>query len=182
MAKRFTETNKWQDPWFCGLSCRDRLFWLYLLDTCDHAGIWQVNWPLVRFYHGSDFEFKAAVFGDRIRVLTDEKWIIPKFVQYQYGSLKPDNRAHASVIALLKKEGAYKVLTSPMLGDKDKDKDKEKNKDTARGMPKRCENPVGCGLSGNWAKGYSEKGYALCEACLDEEAVRLEQKQSEACK
>ena len=60
MAKRFTATDKWGDPWFCGLSVSDRMFWIYLLDACDHAGIWQVNWPLVSFYHGKDFKFNES--------------------------------------------------------------------------------------------------------------------------
>ena len=130
MAKRFTATEKWIDPWFCGLSKDNKLFWIYLLDSCDHAGIWQVNWPLVKFYMG-DYIFDKDIFNGRIVELTSEKWFIPKFITFQYGELNPENRAHLSVINILKKEGAYKGLIRGFQGatikDKDKDKDNEKH-------------------------------------------------------
>lgn len=62
-------------------------------------------------------------FGDRVVVLSQEKWLVRKFVNFQYGALNPENRAHQSVIDNLQKEGAYKVLASPLQGRKDKDKD-----------------------------------------------------------
>lgn len=125
MANRFTATEKWTDPWFCGLSEKDKLFWIYIVDNCDHAGIWQVNWPLVKF-HIKDYVFNEGVFNGRIVKLKDHKWFIPKFIEFQYKTgLNPDNRAHASVLSILKKEGAIKGLASPWLGRKDKDKDKD---------------------------------------------------------
>ena len=112
MAKRFTATDKWDDPWFFSLSDANKLFWLYLLDNCNHAGIWQVNIDLVKFRIKS-FIYEPEVFNGRIVELSKEKWFIRKFVDFQYGELNPENRAHASVIGLLTKEGAYKGLTSP---------------------------------------------------------------------
>ena len=128
MAKRFTATDKWDDPWFCGLSDTDKLFWFYMLDKCDHAGIWQVNWPLVQF-HIKGLVNKEA-FNGRIKELSAAKWFIQKFIDFQYGTLDPANRAHGSVINILEKEGAYKPLITPLQGRKDMDKDKEKDKDS----------------------------------------------------
>lgn len=128
MAKRFTATEKWDDPWFCGLTVSEKLFWNYLCDKCDHAGIWRVNWPLVRFHIG-DFVFNKDNFKDRIIILSDDKWFIQKFIEFQYGTLNPENRAHQSVISILKKEGAYKGLIRGIQGRKDKDKDKDMDKD-----------------------------------------------------
>lgn len=123
MANRFTATEKWIDPWFCGLTEKDKLFWIYLVDNCDHAGIWQVNWPLVGF-HIKDYVFNETVFKGRIVKLRDDKWFIPKFIEFQYKTgLNPDNRAHLSVINILKKEGALKGLTRSLQGRKDMDKD-----------------------------------------------------------
>jgi hypothetical protein len=127
MAKRFTATEKWDDPWFSNLESKDQLFWIYLLDKCSHAGIWQVNWPLVKF-HIKGFRFNADTFKDRILEITPEKWFIPKFIEFQYGELNQANRAHASVLYALEKEGASKGLISPIQGAKDKDKDKDKDK------------------------------------------------------
>lgn len=128
MAKRFTATEKWQDPWFCDLNSTDKLFWIYLLDNCNHAGIWQVNWPLAKFHLGKNISDLSS-FQNRIVQLSEEKWFIPKFIEFQYGVLNPDNRAHKSVIDILEKEGAYKGLASPLLGCKVKDKDMVKDKD-----------------------------------------------------
>jgi len=135
MGKRFTATEKWDDPWFCGLTERERLFWMYLCDKCDHAGIWQVNWMIAEVYFpGIRDTLDLERFGSRIVVLNPQKWFIVKFVKYQYGELNKDNRAHASVIAILQKEGAYKDLISPCLGAKGKvSKDKDKVKDVRKG-------------------------------------------------
>lgn len=99
------------------------------MDNCNHAGIWQVNWPLVQFHLG-DFRCDRAKFGGRIIELRTDKWFIPKFINFQYGALNPANRTHLSVMHLLEKEGPSKDLISPLLGAKDKDKDKDKDKET----------------------------------------------------
>jgi hypothetical protein len=135
MSKRFTASEKWEDPWFCNLSIKEQMFWIYILDKCNHAGIWKVNWKLVCF-HIKGFRYNPEHYKDRIKEITPEKWFIPKFVNFQYGSLNPSNRAHSSVITLLEKEGASKELASPMLGAKDKDKDKDKVKDKDKGSTK----------------------------------------------
>ena len=136
MAKRFTETEKWKDPWFCGLTEKERMFWIYLLDNCNHAGIWQVNWALVDFYING-FKFDHTKFEGRISYISETKWFICKFIDFQYkGELNPENRTHKSVLNILQKEGASKGLTSPYQGakDKDKDKDKDKNKGIDKGL------------------------------------------------
>jgi hypothetical protein len=128
MPKRFTDTEKWKDPWFCALSEKDRYFWMYLLDNCDHAGIWQVNPMLVNFYFPG-YSLDPGVFGDRIQVLNSEKWWLKKFVSFQYGEvLNPENHAHLGVINRLKQVGANMGLVSPKLAPLDKDKDKVKDK------------------------------------------------------
>lgn len=143
MAKRFTDTAKWDDPWFCALSNEDKLFWTYLCDKCDHAGIWKVNEALVRFYIGSDFVVDPSRLGGRVVVLQNGKWFVRKFVEFQYGELNPANRVHASVLKTLEKEGAYKFLQGAYglsegpyessQGAKDKDKETDKDKDMDKG-------------------------------------------------
>lgn len=119
VAKRFTETEKWRDPWFCALSERDRLFWLYLCDNCSHAGIWQVNQMIVNFYFNG-YELHPETFGDRIEVLSSEKWFLTKFCEFQYKkNLNPKNRVHSSVLRSLQEEGASKGLARGLLGAKD---------------------------------------------------------------
>lgn len=124
MAKRFTDTEKWRDPWFCSLSCDEKIFWVYLLDNCNMAGIWQVNWPLVRFFIPS-FEFREENFKDRIVKINDAKWHIPKFIRFQYGELQETNRMHQRIRFELLKEGVSTPLTTPIQGVKDKEKERE---------------------------------------------------------
>jgi hypothetical protein len=77
-------------------------------------------------------EINLDNFKDRVQDLGSGKWFIPKFIDFQYGQLDASNRVHMSVLAILKKEGANKDLTSPLLGAMDMDKDKDKDKDKER--------------------------------------------------
>lgn len=142
MAKRFTATEKWDDPWFHSLDSNNRLAWIFLLDKCNHAGIWNVNLPLIEFHIGSRPSLTA--FSGRVEAVNAEKWFIPKFIEFQYGTLNPENRAHLSVINALKKEGLYKPLTSSLQGAKDKDKEKVKDSlSLERGEPRGEREPLG---------------------------------------
>lgn len=133
MAKRFTETSKWNKPFIRGLEAPYKLLWFYILDDCDHAGIWQVDEQVANIRIGIEIDFKIAIqkFKGHIQIFDDgQKWFIPDFIEFQYGVLNPDNRVHNSILQILKK---YKIkpLTSPLQGaiDKDKDKDLDKDKD-----------------------------------------------------
>ena len=138
MSKRFTDTKKWDDPWFAELPSKYKLFWLYLLDECDHAGVWKVNFRKAQFMIGESLE-QAEVFrylSDRIKKIDETYWLVLKFIDFQYGVLKNDN-VSISVCKILdkhgltefansKKQAPAKGLSSPSQGAKDKDKDKDK--------------------------------------------------------
>lgn len=136
MAKRLTDSDKWEDPWFLDLSTEHKMIWIYLLDKCNHAGIWKVNKRLMDFCLGysSDFQAFLKAAGDKIRVLNDEKWFIPNFLTFQYGVLDERNLMSKRVFPLLEKEGLRKGVISPFNGvkvkNKDKNKDRNKEKET----------------------------------------------------
>jgi len=130
MAKRFSDTDKWKKPFIRSLQAPYKLFWLYILDDCDHAGIWQVDMEIANIKIGETLNTETALsqFGDKITVFDNgEKWFIKDFIDFQYGELNPKNRVHESVINILNK---YKIkpLTSPLQDAMDKDKDKDKYK------------------------------------------------------
>ena len=107
MAKRLSNSEKWEDEWFCNLKERDRLFWIFLLDKCDHAGLWRVNRILVEFYFPG-YKLDSKVFGDRVLVTKKGNWFIMKFIEFQYGHSQEKrnrNKAFASVWPILEKEG-----------------------------------------------------------------------------
>ena len=105
-----------------------------MLDKCNHAGIYKVNVKMAHFCleYKHDWNDVLEVFKDRIHVLDEGKWFIPKFIHFQYGELVESNRVHASIIRILEKEGINKDCLNSLLGakDKDKDKDKENKKNT----------------------------------------------------
>jgi len=132
MAKRFTCTEKWKKVWFRKLSPLHKALWEYLRDNCNHAGVWEIDFDLASVFIGQTINSKEAeeVFKKQYILSKDQKkWILIDFIDFQYGELNPENRAHLSVINILKKEGAYKGLTRGLLARKDKVKDKDKDKD-----------------------------------------------------
>jgi len=109
MSKRFTDTGKWDHRWFMGLNQQMKLFWLFILDKCDHAGIWNVNQMLASVYIGSEINLNAVlnVFENRIIPISENRWFVPKFIKYQYGELNSAVKPHQSVIKIL---GTYNLL------------------------------------------------------------------------
>ena len=133
MAKRLTDSEKWEDPWFLDLNDTHKLMWLYLLDKCDHAGIWKVNKRLAEFCFGHDLDWQRfiEVCKDRIQVLPGgEKWHIPKFLTFQYGPLDKPNSMFKSVFPLLEKEGLRTEGLPPVNGVMVMDKKWNKEKET----------------------------------------------------
>lgn len=134
MAKRLTDTGKWNKPFVRSLQAPYKLLWFYILDECDHAGIWQVDEDVakIRIGCGVDFNEAQKVFKNHIQIFDDgQKWFIPDFIDFQYGELNPANKVHLSVLTIHKK---YKIkpLGSPLKGAMEKDKEKEKDKEDAR--------------------------------------------------
>jgi len=134
MAKRFTDTNKYKKPFIRGLLGAYKIFWDYLYHSCDHAGIWIVDFEIAQIYVGNDMPINEAdalkYFNiDEIRILViadGKKWFIIPFIQFQYGELNPANRAHKSVLVILSNNN-IKPLIYTLQGCKDKDKDKDKD-------------------------------------------------------
>jgi hypothetical protein len=136
MSKRFTSTTKWDDEWFLTLTPLQKLFWFYICDKCDHAGVWKVSPTAASMQIGSkiilDDFLKVA--GDRIKVLNSEYWHISKFCDFQYGKLDERNSAHKGALKILRSRGLEAPLTLPLGGlqpSKDMVKDMVKDKDEA---------------------------------------------------
>lgn len=119
MAKRFTDTNKWKDSWFQDLPSKYKLFWVYLLDECDNAGVWKPNIRLASFQIGEPFEEGELrrVFGDRVDFTDKGYWFIPKFINFQYGDLSESCKPHIPVIKKLIEIGLdWKSFNTDVVG------------------------------------------------------------------
>ena len=82
MAKRFTDTDKWKKGWFKQLNPKQRLFWLYVLDDCSAAGIWDVDLEVAGIRIGEPINSDEAVevLGkDVVWFDSNEKIFIPTY-------------------------------------------------------------------------------------------------------
>ena len=140
--KRFTNTEKWNDPWFRALSPATKLLWLWLVDHCDNAGVIDPDSALAAFQIGSGIEEKHFIeLGDRIKTLPNKKLWIPKFIRFQFGDLMASSQVHCSIIKLIKSHSLDYPIPSisdnngtVKGGDTPKDKDKDKEKVKAKGL------------------------------------------------
>lgn len=101
MAKRLSDTEKWKDDWFLNLKPEHKLLWYYVLDNCDHAGIWKVSERLAAALIGQPIDLAAALaaFTGRIAVLNNgDYWLVRKFVLFQYGSLSNTKSGVATAV------------------------------------------------------------------------------------
>ena len=132
MAKRFTDTEKWEDPFFLDMPNDFKLVYNYILDKCDSVGVWKVNKRLVEFSIGKiDWDMFVSYMGERLFVINDEKWWITKFCDFQYGDLSEDSTSKPvqSYIKQLKKHTLWKGYAKGIHTLKEKEKDKEKEKE-----------------------------------------------------
>ncbi len=137
MAKRFTATEIWNEDWFLDMPSEYKLFWYYMLSTCNHAGFYKVNLRSFCGLNGVNLTsnkvleyFNAG--KQRIRVINSSLWLIDDFFVYQYGStLNLNNRVHISIEKEYLKHGieltSIRGLKEVKDGVKDKDKDKDKD-------------------------------------------------------
>lgn len=107
MAKRFSATEIWEEDWFLEMPMEYKLFWFYMLSTCDHAGFFKVNVKSFCAMHSVKIDPRKAfdffnMGKDRIRIVRDGFWFIEDFIQFQYGKhLNMKNNTHKSIIKLL---------------------------------------------------------------------------------
>lgn len=123
--KRFTETTKWDDPWFRKLSPTAKCLWTYLCERCDAAGVIDLDMELASFLIGTKIKTEhIGELGSRIVQLDNGKWWITKFIQFQYGSLSEDCRGHAQAIKAYRENGleerVSKGFENPFGRDKDR--------------------------------------------------------------
>tara|TARA_R100000664_G_scaffold33185_1_gene49664 strand:+ start:4812 stop:5528 length:717 start_codon:yes stop_codon:yes gene_type:complete len=147
MAKRYFDTDIWKKKWFRSLSPKYKSVWWYIISQCDHAGFFEPDIEIMSIFIGEELDEKELmnIFDERIEYLRDDKWFIPKFIQFQYNVATPDelnlnNRVHKSVYDRIEKYGIeFRPIDDPTKGHvrvmqgastekegaKDKDKDKE---------------------------------------------------------
>ena len=149
--KRFSETTRFEDPWYRKLPPEMKLAWEYLCAKCDNAGVIDLDEEAAEFHIGasvdwSDFLRRAE--GRIARLFNGKLWLT-KFVAFQYGELSEKSAPHRKVLALLRSHGITDengrvAVASPVPTsrpkeeeeDKEEDKDKDEEEEKATAAPK----------------------------------------------
>lgn len=108
--KRFTQTDKWKDPWYRELSPIAKLAFQYLCDNCDNAGVWDPDYRLASFCMKADVDWDDILdgLGSRVVRLQSGKIWLTRFIAFQcFGpnctELNPNSHPHRFILDLLKK-------------------------------------------------------------------------------
>lgn len=92
MAKRFIDTNLFSDEWFQDLSKDGKLFFIYFITNCDHAGIVKINKKLIEFQTGiKDIERVIKELGNCLVTVKENVFFMPKFIKFQYPNFPQSN-------------------------------------------------------------------------------------------
>lgn len=128
--KRFTETSKWCDPWFRGLTGVQKLVFIYVAEKCNNAGFWEADEEGMAFETKlSKSNISGAWEGLARGLIHRSGWVwVRRFLRHQKNeNLNPQNNAHTQIISLVREQldrfsgvvefeefrGAYQGLFSP---------------------------------------------------------------------
>ncbi len=112
MAKRLTDINKWEKPWFRALTPKQKLMWLFLCDKCDHAGIWAGDFDLMSFQIGHKITEEDLLLGFGGRVTKHgNKFLLEPFFDFHYHNKKDGWSAKDSAQTLINTLKTNKTLS-----------------------------------------------------------------------
>lgn len=102
---RYTLTEKWSDPWFSELKPHEKLVFMYVVDNCNNAGFYEINYRRMAFDMGfTEPKIKGALKGLARGLIEVSGWVwVKNFLRVQKNdSLNPENNAHKQIINLIK--------------------------------------------------------------------------------
>jgi len=124
IGKRFAKPAIWEQPHFTNLNLKQRLFWLFLNNRCDLAGVYQLHFPVDSAYLGFDIDqsfvdnFIKAINTDakRLKEISKHRLWLVDFVRYQQigknrNSLSAKAGPHISIVNKLKEHELLEAAT-----------------------------------------------------------------------
>jgi hypothetical protein len=114
---------------------------MYICDLCDASGVIDFCPEIASVQIGVEVtEKNFEAFGSRVTKLPNGKWLILKFLAFQYVTVDPKCPAHKPVIRLIEENGlnrlsntlSHRVLDN--LKEKEKEKVQEKEGGVQRGI------------------------------------------------
>lgn len=134
MSSRFTDTELWNEDWFCEMPGEYQLFLKYVFDKCDNAGVWKPNKfdfeTKTKFKVSPDLLFKKVNVGQqRVLLLENGRWFFTGYILFQWFNKKKSfdlvlsNRLHKSLFDIIESNkiplnsvrGLREVLKTPMV-------------------------------------------------------------------
>lgn len=111
MGKRFIDTNIFNDDWFAELSTEGKLFFIYFITNCDHAGILKFNPKLFEFQTKlNSYQSLIQELGNSIITVIEglNIYFMPRFIKYQYPNFpKSSVKQQDSAIKILQVYGLW---------------------------------------------------------------------------
>ena len=117
MSKRFVATEIWTKQWYMNLAPIEKCAFNYIKDNCDNVGVWTPNFDLANFQIGGKIDWKKLPekTNGNIEVLSNGKWWLPDFCDFQYGKLSWNCKPHRAYITQLKKYGLLERVSKGFL-------------------------------------------------------------------
>jgi hypothetical protein len=130
MAKRFTDTEKWDDPWFRQLSPKMKCCWQFICDRCNLVGIWKIDIPTLSHFIGETItidEINLCINKGKIRfnIISLEELLVLDFIPFQYGDISQSKHPFHKRIYTLYHRVLNKVSDRVQEGVQDKEKEEE---------------------------------------------------------
>ena len=133
MPKRFISTELFDKVWFQNLPLKMKILWIFFITHCCHAGIIELNFRPMQFKLGQKYTLDEIqhYFGNQIVQIDDDKWLVVKFFNHQYGdTINPNNRVQKTALIKLNKYGITEEKLGALMDrswtvDAPKDKDKD---------------------------------------------------------
>lgn len=109
MRKRFVDNDIFRNNWFYDLSPEKKLLFLWLSLNCDMAGVIKINWNIASNEIGHPVcPTDLDAMEDNVKKIAPNKYILPKFIEFQYGNLAEISNDSKSRVY----RGVYKCLKS----------------------------------------------------------------------
>jgi hypothetical protein len=114
MSKRFIDTNIFADGWFCDLSKDGKLFFIYYITNCDHAGILRLNSKLCKFQTGiQNIDTVIKELGNCLVTVKEQLFFMPKYIKFQYPNFPQSNvKQQDSAFRILQSLGLWNLETN----------------------------------------------------------------------
>jgi hypothetical protein len=134
MAKRLHDTDCWKKEWFRHLSINSKILWLYILDSCDCAGIWEKDLEMASFLTAVPLtDQNLTDVSKQIKPIDGKRFIVLDFIEFQYGELSETSKMRKPVFTQLAKFNLkYPIDTVSCFQDTVKRKRKDKDKDNSK--------------------------------------------------